>query len=80
MQGILKWGLWLVSFIALLGAGAILASPQPVRSLCRTSCWFNDLLFVLFGEGGGKLGLAMGWLGAAILLAVLAYRMRSKPS
>jgi len=79
MQSVLRWGLWLVSFVAFLGAGAIFTSSQSVQSLCRTSCWLNDLLFVLFGEAGGKIGLSIGWLMAAVILAILAYRMQTKP-
>jgi len=79
MQSVLRWGLWIVSAIAFLGAGAIFTSSQPVQSLCRTNCWFNDFLFVLFGEIGGKIGLSICWLIAAITLMALAYRIRTKP-
>jgi hypothetical protein len=78
MQSVLRWGLWVLSVIALLGAGVIFTSSQPVQSLCRTSCWFNDLLFVLFGELGGKIGLSVSWLAAAVILAALAYRIKTK--
>ena len=78
MQSVLRLGLWVLSVIALLGAGVIFTSSQPVQSLCRTSCWFNDLLFVLFGEVGGKIGLSIGWLTVAVILAALAYRIKTK--
>ena len=76
MRGILRWGFWVLAAIALLGAAGILASTQSVRSLCRTSCWLNDLLFVFLGNAGGKVGLAMVWLATSVVVGFCAYRLR----
>lgn len=53
----------------------ILVSDTPLRQLCRTDCWLNEILFVMFGETRGKQALAILWCLVATLLAALALRM-----
>lgn len=77
MRGsIIRSGVIVLAITAVVGGTAILISDMPLRQLCRTDCWLNDLLFAMFGETRGKPALAILWCAAAVLLATLALRMR----
>lgn len=77
MRSSIIWGgVVVLAVIAVVGGTAILVSDTPLRQLCRTDCWLNDLLFAMFGETRGKQVLAILWYAVAVLLATLALRMR----
>lgn len=79
-SSIIQVGVVVLVVIAAVGGTAILVSDTPLRRLCRTDCWLNDLLFGMFGELRGKQMLALLWYVAAVLLAILALRIRKSRS
>ena len=66
MNRILKVGMLVLAGICLLASIATLASDSPVSRQCRTQCWLNELLHLLFGEGGARYVLATLWLTIGI--------------
>jgi len=76
----LRAGIYAAALIGVLGGLSILGSDQPLRSICRTSCWLNDLLSIIFGERAGKLALSGLWFAASLWLVGLARKLSKKIS
>ena len=72
----LKYGLYVLVVIAIMGGTVISITDAPLRSLCRKDCWLNGMLSMLLGEQNGKYLLAGLWYGVAILLLILALKIK----
>lgn len=76
----LRIGIYAAALIGMLGGLSVLVSDQPLRSICRTSCWLNDLLSIIFGERAGKLALSGLWFAASLWLVWVARKLGRKIS
>ena len=57
---------FIFGLICLVIGGGTMVTSGSVRLMCRTNCWINDLLFVAFGDQGGKLVLGALWICGAL--------------
>ena len=61
-----------------IGAG-IWISEDSLRMMCRIDCWINEILYILFGEGTGKVILGLLWiLGGIWFLYQIIFKNKKK--
>jgi hypothetical protein len=79
MPLIFKIGAWVLAAFSIIAGLAVLASDVPLlQQDCRRMCPINALLFVLFGERGGRVALAAIWFAAAVLALWIVYSPRTR--
>jgi threonine/homoserine/homoserine lactone efflux protein len=49
----------------------IAVSSDSLFNMCRTSCWFNGLLYAFLGEHHGKFVLGAIWYAGGVCLIYL---------